>query len=260
MNKERSVEGTGPASSVERALSIFELVAQRSGGFTNSEISRRLEIPKSSASYILRVLDQRGYLQRDTDSGKYRLGLKLLGLAQSAMTGIDVREASMPVLAELVEQTRLNAHLAILDRGEVVYVAKAEAPGFIKVDTWVGRRNDAHSTSMGKAIMAYLPTDRIEEALGSGQLRKRTPKTITTRAALLKELERVRAQGYALDDEENSLGVRCIAAPVFGAAGAVVAAVNVSAATSQIDDRSIEQTVARVKEAARRLSVQLGGR
>src|SRR5262245_62132272 len=110
------------SDSVERALSILEAVGQRPAGMTNSEISRRLDMPKSSASYILRVLERRGYLQRDGESGRYRLGLSLLALAQGVQAGQDVREVALPILRQLADRCRLSAHLGVVDRGEAVYV------------------------------------------------------------------------------------------------------------------------------------------
>ncbi|MBI3949315.1 MAG: IclR family transcriptional regulator [Acidobacteria bacterium] len=247
-----------PSTAVVRALTILEAVAQRSGGLTNSEISRRLEIPKSSASYILRTLEQEGYLRRDRHTGKYRLGLKVLNLSHRVLLGLDIRELALPVLRQLVERSHLTAHLAILDHGEAVYIEKVDAPGFIKMDTWVGRRLPIHTTGVGKALVAHLPEAEAKAILKEQGLRKMTSKTITAHSAYLRELEKIRAQGYAVDDEENNLGVRCVAAPVFDSLGRVEAAVGVSGTTSQVDKPSLPKIAELVKEAARGISEQIG--
>jgi DNA-binding IclR family transcriptional regulator len=246
-----------PATAVDRALAILEMASQRRDGQTNSEISRKLGIPKSSASYILRTLERRGYLRRDAESGKYRLGLKVLSLGRDALAAFDIGAVALPVLRTLVERTQLTAHLAVLDHGEAVYIEKVDAPGFIKMDTWVGRRMHVHSTSVGKALVAHLPKEAVEEILRRHGLKKRTPKTITGPARFLAELERVREQGYAVDDEENSLDARCLAAPVFDREGNVAAAVGLSGTTTQTDHASLPRIAELVKEAARRISRHL---
>ena len=152
-----------PSVAVERALTMLEAVAQEPEGLSNAEISRKLQIPKSSASYILRTLETQGYLNRDPDSGKYRVGLKILSLSRGALSGIDVREVALPIMRHLVEKTSLTCHLAILDGPEAVYIEKVEPPGFIRMDTWVGRRMRVHATSVGKALVAYIPQERLEK-------------------------------------------------------------------------------------------------
>lgn len=246
-----------PSIAVERALEILETTAQRREGLTNSEISRKLGIPKSSASYILRTLVHRGYLQRDAESGRYRLGLKILSLGRDVQEGLDIADVALPYMRSLVERTQMTAHLAVLDQGEAVYVEKVEAPGFFKVNTWVGRRMYVHSTSVGKALVAWLPKPEVEELLRARGLKKRTPKTIASMARLLAELEKVRAQGYAVDDEENSLGARCVGAPIFDALGGVPAALGLSGTLTQINEESMPRIVDALKEAARRISRQL---
>jgi DNA-binding IclR family transcriptional regulator len=246
-----------PSIAVERALAILEAVAQRTDGLTNSDLSRRLGIPKSSASYILRTLERRGYLRREAESGKYRLGLKVLSLGRDVLAGLDIKEVALPVLRALCDRTRLTVHLAVLDHGEAVYIEKVDAPGFIKMDTWVGRRMYVHSTSVGKALVARLSKADVEAILHEHGMKKRTPKTITGLNRFLAELEKVRAQGYAVDDEENSLGARCVGAPVFDVLGRVEAAVGVSGTTTQIGDSNLPKIVELVKEAARKITRQL---
>ena len=116
-----------PSTAVERTLLILEAAGQRESGLSNADFSRKLKIPKSSASYILRTLEQHGYLRRDHDDGKYRLGMKVLSLSRAALSGVDVREVALPIMQHLVDQIHITTHLAILDHGEAVYVEKVEA-------------------------------------------------------------------------------------------------------------------------------------
>ncbi len=247
-----------PSIAVERTLEILETVAHRNGGMSNADISRKLGIPKSSASYILRTLEHRGYLRRNPETGRYRLGVKILSLSRGALSGLDVREAALPIMRQLVDHHHLTAHLAILDGDEAVYVERVEAQGFIKMDTWVGRRMEIHSTSVGKALAAYLDPGTIEGILRTRGMKKLTSKTITTPARYMKELERVREQGYAVDDEENSPEVRCVAAPIFGANGGVEASLGMTGTIHQVGPDMVPKLAAAVKEATLRISHQLG--
>jgi len=247
-----------PATAVERTLAILEAVSQRGGGMTNAEISRKLAIPKSTASYMLRALEKHGYLRRE-DLGPYKLGVKVLSLGRSALSELDVRSVAMPVMRHLVEHSNLTAHLAILDGTEAVYVAKVDSPGFIKMDTWVGKRAEVHTTSVGKVLAAYVPEERVHEIVKArGGLRKFTQHTLTTLPRFLRDLEKVRERGYSMDNEENSLGVRCLAAPVFNETGRLEASLGVSGTVNQIPLEQVPRLAEVVKEAARRVSVQLG--
>jgi IclR family transcriptional regulator, KDG regulon repressor len=248
---------TSPATAVERALDILEAAANRRDGLTNSEISRKLGIPKSSASYILRTLDRRGYLRRDVESGRYRLGLKILSLGGDARANLDLAEIALPFMRGLQDRIHLTIHLAVLDQGEAVYIEKVEAPGFFKVNTWVGRRMFLHSTSVGKCLLAWLPKQEVEGLLRQQGLKKRTPKTISSMPKLATELERVREQGHAVDDEENSLGARCVGAPIFDDLGNVIAALGVSGTLTQVDEENMPKIVDALKETARRISRQV---
>jgi DNA-binding IclR family transcriptional regulator len=252
-----AVTDSSPATAVERALNILESVSQRREGLTNSEISRKLAIPKSSASYILRTLEKRGYLRRDAGTGRYKLGLKILSLGGDAQSNLDIAETALPFMRSLVERVHLTSHLAVLDQGEAVYIEKVEAPGFFKVNTWVGRRMFLHSTSVGKALLAWLPKQETEAIVRQQGMKKRTPKTITTVSRLLADLELVREQGYAVDDEENSTGARCLGAPIIDGLGNVTAVLGVSGTLTQVDEENLPKIVEALKETARRVSRQL---
>ncbi len=248
---------TNPATAVERALNILEAAAQRRDGLTNAEISRKLGIPKSSASYILRTLEKRSYLRREQESGRYRLGLKILSLGGDAQANLDIADVALPFMRTLGEKIRMTVHLAVLDQGEAVYIEKVEAPGFFKVNTWVGRRMFLHSTSVGKCLLAWLPKHEIETVVRQQGLKKRTPKTITSIAKLLADLDRVKHSGHAVDDEENSLGARCLGAPIFDATGNVTAALGASGTLTQTDEPEMPRIIEALRETARRISRQL---
>src|SRR5215217_4734650 len=143
-------------TSVERALSILEILASRNHGLSTSEISRVAKVPKSSTSYLLRTLVGRGYVRRDLETGQHTLGIRVLSLGGQAMQGMALRELAMPHLRQIAESTRLGSHLAILDHGDAVYIERIESPGFIKMDIWNGKRVAPQATAVGKALICHL--------------------------------------------------------------------------------------------------------
>lgn len=244
--------------SVDRALTILETLGPSKKGFTNSEISRKLKLPKSTTSYILRTLVQRGYLRKEEPEGRYRLSAKLFSVGSQALRGLELHDIALPVLQELVDKSDLAGHLAVLDGHEAVYIEKVEKPGFIRINTWVGRRMDVHCTAVGKALIAYLPKEAVEEIIKAKGLPRRTDKTITSAHELFAELARVRAAGYARDKSENNLDVACVAAPIFNAAGKVEAAIGLTGTEGQVRLHHLKDTEKLVKQAARNISHQLG--
>src|SRR5262249_33196645 len=146
---------------------------------------------------------------------------------------------AQPVLRSLVDRYGFSAHLAILDRGHAMYIEKFESSGFVKMNTWIGRRMDLHSTAVGKVLAANLPKEQVDSIFRGKELTRYTPDTINQHGKLMKELERVKAQGYGIDDEENSTGVRCVAVPVWNAEGGVEAAVGVTSIVSELERAAV---------------------
>ncbi len=245
-------------NTIDRTLSILESVAHSSNGMTNSDINRRLKIPKSSASYILRVLENRGYLIREKETGKYRLGLKLMSLTRDMLSHIDVRNVAKPVMENFVKKAKLSMHLAVLDNGRAVYVEKVEAESFVKMDIWIGHRLPIHTTAIGKILVSQLSETDLVSILDLRGMERKTPKSITTPKKYLSELDKVRKYGFAIDNEENAVGVRCVAAPVFDAGGKIIAALGTSSTTMQIDEAHLPKIVETVKYSALKISEQLG--
>jgi DNA-binding IclR family transcriptional regulator len=207
----------------------------------------------------LRVLENRAYLQRDT-GGKYRLGLKLMSLTGDALTHLDVREIAKPTLQDFLRKSKLpEAHLAVLDNGRAVYIEKVEnEKSFIKMDIWIGHRLPIHTTAIGKVLVANLTEDEIVKILKLRGMEKKTRKSITSEQKFLREIKKVKEYGFAVDNEENADGVRCIAAPIFDASGKVAAALGTSSTILHIDETHLPKIVELVRKSANQVSRQLG--
>ncbi len=233
--------GTVPASApnahaVERALAILEYLDGSQRGLNISEISRKLNIPKSSAHVIVLTLERLGYVHKRPDSLNYSLGLKAYGLGQGMMKNLSLSEAALPHMRVLTDRLRLPSHLAVPDGDQGVYVQKVENPGLLKIDTYVGRRMDLHCTGVGKILLAFGPPAILARLVNKPVYIRYTRNTIVSPRALQREIAKVRKLGFGVDDEEEELGVRCVAVPVFRADGRFVAALSVTGTTAQIPE------------------------
>lgn len=243
---------------VERALSVLQCLGDSKRGFSISEIGRRLKIPKSSAHLILTTLERRGFLQKNTQTGRYHFGLQLVSLSRTALENLDLREEAKPFLRLLMQESGLTVHMAVLERDEAVIIEKVEAPGLVRLASWIGRRLDVNCTGVGKALVAFLPDDDIENFIKTKDFARHNQRTIVSKSALKKELTLIRQLGYALDNEEDEPGVCCLGAPVFDEDGKAVAAISVAGTTSQIGSNRIPVLARQVMQAARSISTRLG--
>jgi len=244
--------------SVGRAMKILELLARSQRGLTLSDISRRLALPKSSTHVLIKTLEATGYLKNSQLSGRFCFGLKLVSLSKMALENLDLREQARPFLRDLMVQSGLTVHLAILEGAEAVIIEKAEAPGMLRLATWVGRRLDANSSAVGKALLAFSGDDICGHSLASRPMARNNRNTISSPERLARELKKVREHGYSFEDEEGEIGFRCIGAPVFDSADVAVAAISIAGATSQIPNERVTKLAALVKVVARHISERLG--
>jgi len=245
-------------NSVARALDILDSLAAHRGEVGVTEVSQEIGVHKSTVSRVLATMESRGYVSRNGTSGKYCLGMRLVELASYRLEQIDLRSQARPFLEELVRATGETAHLAVFDQGKVVYVDKVDTPQTLMMRSRIGYRAFAHCTALGKAILSGLPDDVVERVLSEKGLPRFTPNTIVDPLALKEHLRRVRAQGYAIDDEEHEEGIRCAAAAVLNHTGRVIGALSVSGPTLRVSRQDVETIGNLVRDSARRLSASLG--
>lgn len=243
---------------VHRMLDVIETLAVQRA-MTVSDISRQFKIPKSSVYAILQTLKSRGYLEKDAED-RYSLTLRLFSLGASLVEGLDLRSESHPLLEELCRSAGITGHIAIRDGGYAVYIDKVEVLTALRLTTWVGRHMHLHSTSMGKALLSGLSEGEIDQLVAEHGLPALTPRTITDPKLLKEELARVRAQGYSISNEENEIGVRAVAAPIFNGSKRVIAAVNLGASKLQINVKDFHALGTLIRSYALRISTQLGYR
>jgi DNA-binding IclR family transcriptional regulator len=238
---------------LERGLAILEVLGHSRAGLSLSQLTRHLSLPKSSVHCLLRTLQVTGYLYKDNLSGKYRISLRICDLARQALNGMSLREQARPFLKSLADQTGLTVHLAVLEQGSCVLIEKVTPPGAVRTATWVGKQLGLHCTAIGKALIAHLPEHDVAGLIAEHGLIRYNDNTIRSVRQLSRELELVRQRGYALDDEEEEIGVRCIGAPIFNGNAEVVASLSVVGSTSQIGDDTLRGLTGMVAGAARRI-------
>ncbi len=244
--------------SIDRALSVLECLAHAKRGFSLSEIARSLGIPKSSAHLILSTLERRGFLQKNAKTGRFCFGLQLVSLSRSALENLDLRDEAKPYLRSLMQKTGLTVHMAVLERDEAVIIEKVEAPGLVRLASWIGRRMDVNCTGVGKVLLAFLPDDELDFLLKTKEFARHNSRTIISKSTLRRELKQIKQSGYSLDNEEDEPGVCCIGAPVFDANGKAVAAISVAGIASQIANDRVPVLARLVMRVAGRISVRLG--
>ena len=247
---------------IERVSLILEMVGQNSQGMSIRDLSAGLNLPKGTIHRILSSLAYFGYIRQDPETKIYFLGLKLMDLNAQLSNQLDFRKVAEPILRDLAERTKQTAHLVILDRNEVVYVEKIETQqpaGGLKMASRVGSRNPAHSSAVGKILLSCFSEEAVEDFLQKKGLPRRTANTITDPDAFREHLKSVRRQGYAMDDEENEQGIRCLGAPIFDGKGRPVAAISVSGSVFQMTKKAIHDVMkGEVMAAAAEISQRLG--
>jgi IclR family KDG regulon transcriptional repressor len=224
-----------------------------------TEISRRLDLHRSTTFRFLATLMSAGFIEQNPDNGKFSLGVVSLELGNAFLKHSNLRDTAVEILENLRDDTGETVHLAILEDHEVIYLEKLAGLHPIGLmSSRVGSRSPAYCTGLGKALLAYLPEDQLQDFFQNTEFKKHTEKTITRRQVFLGELARIREGGYAVDDEEHEMGVMCIAAPVFDHKG-IVAAISAAGPSDRMGRKLREEHLEQqVKEAAGMISARIG--
>jgi DNA-binding IclR family transcriptional regulator len=239
---------------VERTFRIIEALAASDDPQRLSELSATLKIPKTTVLMILTTLESLGYVQKRGD-GKFQLSTKLFELSSK---NNPLKELAHHDLAALAEEVKLTVHLSVYQDDENIIIDKVNGPGFIQFSTYIGKRQAFHVTSSGKAIMAYLSREQVDTLTSTMPQHMFTSNTILDLATLHNELALVRENGYAVDDQEEDAGVRCVGAPIFNATGQVIGAVSTTGAISELPSSAIPSLAIAVKRTATTISRKIG--
>jgi DNA-binding IclR family transcriptional regulator len=244
--------------SVDRAAALLLALGESQGEAGVTELARRLGLHKSTASRLLATLQRRGLVEQDAETGKYRLGLVVIRLAERAERTLDLRSLALPELERLARLTHETAGLGVLDSDQVLFVAQADGPNLIAVGDWTGRASTLHANASGKVLLASLAEREVLRIVRRG-LTRYTERTITDLEPLLEDLARARRRGYATALSELENGLTAVAAAVHDARGRVIAAVEVWGPAFRLTPRRLPELAAQARATAAAISVRLGG-
>lgn len=243
--------------SLDRALTILDFFTEKRPRLTATEIAARLGTRPATLYPTLHTLQAHGYLNRD-EVKRYGLGLKFLERGNGILAQLDFRDVAQPYLKELSRTFQGNAHLAVLCNNEALLLHREEGQPVSILDRIVGTCIPLYCTGLGKVLLAYLAQDARKETLKALKLNARTPNTIVKREALLRELDRVRERGYAIDNEEYLIGNTCIAAPIWDHTDSVIGAISISLPTARLNEKDLEPKIKGVTHASAAISSELG--
>lgn len=244
-------------ASLDKSLRLIDTLSKNPRGMSLSQLSEALNYPKSTVHHILSTLLPYEYVSQDPETKKYSLGFKFLSIGRVILDNIDVRRTAHQHLLELHEQCKEAVHLAILRDGKVIYIDKIDTQGMVSLATYIGYRTDPHAAAGGKALLSGLSRKEIMDIYRERPLKTYGKNTITSMPRLFEELEKIKKQGYAIDDEEYYEGIRCVAAPIR-AGWKVVAAVSITGAIFTVTmERIHNELKAMVMETAERISNEL---
>ena len=243
---------------LDRTYQILDILAKEDSGLGVTGLMTRLGLNKSTTHRLVMVLESYRFIEKNPETGKYQLGSRILALGLSALSRLGIQQVAMPHLRHLVAESGETAHIGVLRDGEVISIANVRSTQALHAPSETGTRHPVHCSSLGKAILAFGPDDDVELFLKDRKLEGFTRNTITSHPMFLREIEIVRQNGYALDDEERENGLRCIGAPVRNNIGEVVAAVSIAGPVFRISRDRLPALASLVMDAAAQISASLG--
>lgn len=249
---------------IERAAVIFDILSQSPNGLSLGELARKAILPKGTTHRLLSSMAYFDFIRQEPTTKNYHLGFKLVELGNTLLGQIDLRSQARSFLIKLSETVRETVHLVVLDRDKALYVDKVDLhikTSGLQMVSRLGSRIPLHCSSVGKVLLAHMEKSDAQRLISETVLDRKTKNTITDPKELMQHLPLVRMNGYAIDDEENEDGIRCVAAPIRNGNGRVVAAMSISGPTTRITMERIETELIRlVCETAKNVSAQLGCR
>ncbi len=244
--------------SVQRALDILDVFNARNPELGTTEIAGAIHLPKSTVAGLIYTLEVNGYLEQNPENRKYRLGYKLAERAGLFLNQYDLRRVAAPHLLALRDACNESVNLALRRGSDMVYIERMHGTNTLGFRSEIGKRERVHSTALGKAYLAFLPQPEILDFVAHHDFEPLTQNTITDAELFLADLACVRERGYAIDDQENELGGRCVAAPLLNFDGRPVAAISISVPLQRMPDTRVAELGELVRRTAAKISRRLG--
>lgn len=246
--------------SVDRSLSILEVLSDYEDGLGITEISEKVKLHKSTVHRLLATLIFKGYVEQSYETNKYKLTLKLFELGNKKVEKMDLVAVARPYLKKLVEKTNEVVHLVVSEGTEIIYVGKEESQNTIRTHSRIGYRRPLYCTAVGKSILSYMKDEEVEDIWNKSNIERLTEYTITNFDEFKRYLNEVREKGYAVDEQENEIGVRCVGASIFNHKGEVCGAISISGSIISFTEAKLEEFSKLAIEYADKISKELGYR
>lgn len=243
---------------VLRTFKVIEYLSNVDDWASLRPMARDLAIDPATMHRILTGLKEIGYVRQHPSDSRYQLTLKIAAISARLLEKSQLRQIAHPIMEDLTLKTNETSHLAILEGMDFVYIHKVDNQQAVRMRSRVGQRGQLHSTSVGKSILAFIPEEDLNKILPRIDFRSVTPNTITDIHCFKDQLNSIRTVGYAVDDEENEVGIRCIGAPIFDHIGRVAGALSVSGWTISVTRERVPELAVQVLLASQRISKDLG--
>jgi IclR family transcriptional regulator, KDG regulon repressor len=245
-------------NSVDRAMKIIDLFTEKEKELKLTEISQYLNLHKSTVHGLLRTLAHHGYIDQNPETEKYKLGLRFIEKGTLVLNGLDLRRIAQPHLTEMAAKYGETTHLAILEDGEAVYIDKIEGHSAIGMYSRIGKRAPIYCTAVGKILISDKTAEFIEEIANRQSFTIHTVHTVKNKEELIAHIQAAAEQGFALDDEELEVGLRCAAVPIFNNKKEIVASMSISGPTTRLGKEKLGEVIEDLKFHARKISDKLG--
>ena len=253
------LRASGQVQSLSRALKLLSALSYHGSGLSLSEVALEVGLPNSTAHRLLTTLQNERFVRFESERSVWLIGVQAFRVGSAFVRSRDVVTISRPFMRRLMEQSGETVNLGIADRGEVVYLAQVECQKMMRAISGPGGRARMHCSGVGKAILSHFTRDAAQKILCGYELIRETSHTLTSFEALTQDLDVSRQQGYAVDDEENAIGLRCVAAAIFDEHGEPLAAISVSGPSARVTDQRIPALGELVHKVAEDITSELGG-
>lgn len=248
-----------PVQSLSRALLLLTRIAEYSDGVSLSDVAQQVGLAASTTHRLLTTLEKQGFAEQDSETGNWRIGVMAFAVGNAFLASRDVGAQSRVIARELMETAGETVNVAVFQADEIVIIAQSECREMMRMVVPLGSRVPLHASGVGKAILSTLPDKTVKKILESRGLPRLTEQTIDQPAAFRAALNDIRALGFALDNEEQAVGLRCAAAPIFGPQGEAVAAISLSGPKSRISESRLQEFGRLVRSAAQEITRRIGG-
>lgn len=251
--------GDGKNQSLTRALTLLERLSETPTGVSLTDLSYQLGIPTATVHRLLSTFEELGFVEQDSEQGLWFVGLKAFTVGNAFLSRRDFVASARPHMHTLVDQCGETVNLGVIDDGEVVFIGQVESREVMRMIVRLGSRSPIHASGVGKALLAHLSEQRLAQILQHRGLAHYTERTIVNPGQLREELERIRQLGYALDDEEHAIGLRCVAAPIFDENRQPLAAISLSGPKARMTDARLDELGVAIRQTADEITLALGG-